>query len=216
MDMGCYCISVLRTVFGTEPEECMSAQARMNSPEVDEAMKASWRFPNGGVGRIEADLRKSAGWGLPKLDTPAVIVRQKEAELSVGESDVSLRDGQTQFRTRTATLWNFIQPSYWHRIDVVDEHVIKEASGVIVKRWTTKESTKAYTWGDLRKEGTVRPGEDYWTTYRHMLEEFVNKIKGRPGSGLWFSGEDSIKQMQVIDGAYEKAGLPLRPTSTYQ
>jgi len=28
-------------------------------------------------------------------------------------------------------------------------------------------------------------------------------------------GEDSINQMAMIDSAYEKAGLPLRPTSSY-
>jgi hypothetical protein len=43
----------------------------------------------------------------------------------------------------------------------------------------------------------------------------VNKVRGREGSGVWMDGEDSIKQMAMIDSAYEKAGLPIRPTSSY-
>jgi hypothetical protein len=42
----------------------------------------------------------------------------------------------------------------------------------------------------------------------------VNKVRGREESGVWMDGEDSIKQMAMIDSAYEKAGLPIRPTSS--
>jgi hypothetical protein len=49
-----------------------------------------------------------------------------------------------------------------------------------------------------------------------MLEQFVNKVNGRPESGVWLDGEDSINNMKVIDMAYEKAGMPLRPTSSYE
>jgi hypothetical protein len=46
-----------------------------------------------------------------------------------------------------------------------------------------------------------------------MLEEFVNKIKCREGSGVWMPHEDSIHQLEMIDSAYAKAGLPIRPSS---
>lgn len=46
-----------------------------------------------------------------------------------------------------------------------------------------------------------------------MLEGFVDRVKGREGSGCWVSGEDSIQQTAVIDQTYLKAGMDLRPTS---
>lgn len=48
-----------------------------------------------------------------------------------------------------------------------------------------KKTKKAYVWDDARTNGQLRTGEAYWSTYRHMLEQFVNKIKGKPGSGVW-------------------------------
>lgn len=62
----------------------------------------------------------------------------------------------------------------------------------------------------------MRNGEAYWSTYRHMWEQFVNRIKGRPGSAVWIDADESINQMKVIDMAYEKSGLPVRPTSIYR
>ena len=56
-------------------------------------------------------------------------------------------------------------------------------------------------------------GEKSWSTYRYQLEEFVNRVKGRDGSGAWIQGEESIKQMDMLDKTYEKAGMELRPSS---
>lgn len=218
MDMGTYAVSTLRQVFGTEPVECVSAAARIMpagfDQKCDEAFKGTWRFPNGGIGSIAADLQKKA-YGLPGLETPSMEVKHKEVVVPVYQGLPTLREGQKHFKTRTVTIWNFAVPTYWHRIDIVDQHAIKDSEGKIVKKWTEKQSKKAYTWGELTKEGTVRAGADYWSTYRYQLEEFVNKIKGRTGSGVWVDGQDSIAQMKVIDGGYEKAGLPVRPTSSF-
>lgn len=111
------------------------------------------------------------------------------------------------------TYWNFILPAFWHRIDVIDKHVIRGADGHVVRTWRSKESKKAYTWADLQQPDTDRVGEEFWSTYRHMLEQFLNRVKGRDGSGVWVDGEESIRIMELIDGAYAKAGLPLRRTS---
>ena len=87
-----------------------------------------------------------------------------------------------------------------------------------MKSWKTVTWKTAYTWDDELEEGAVPklPGNAYWTTYRYMLEEFVNRIKGREGSRVWVDGEESLKQMVVIDEAYEKAGLSIRPMSSSQ
>lgn len=47
-------------------------------------------------------------------------------------------------------------------------------------------------------------------SYHHQLELFLNKVKGRP-TQHWISGRDSIRQMRMIDMAYEKNGLGPRP-----
>jgi hypothetical protein len=221
MDMGTYGISTLRQAFRSMPEECTSATPRLmpkgRDQLCDQAMKASWRFPGGASGEIDVDLAKSK-WGLPAVDTPAVVVKHREVPVTTKNVKVVLKEGQSHVKVRTVTYWNFIAPVVWHRIDVVDEHLVKDASGKVVKKWTVKESKKAYTWGAELKaqEGKVRVGEEYWSSYRYMLEEFVNKIKGRQGSGVWVDGQESINGMKMIDEAYEKCGLPLRPTSTFE
>jgi hypothetical protein len=92
-------------------------------------------------------------------------------------------------------------------------HTIRTVSDKkILKTWTEKKSEKAYKWPEDRKA----PGDPGWTTYRHQLEQFVNRVKGREGSGIWVSCEDSVKQMEMIDSAYTKSGMDLRPTSSFQ
>ncbi len=116
--------------------------------------------------------------------------------------------------TRKVTLRNFVISNLWHRIDVEDEWEMRRADdGATLRRWKTRESRKAYT---FREAGVEQPGERYWLSYRYQLEEFVNKIRGREGSGAWVDHESSIAQMRMIDMAYAKAGLPLRPTSSFQ
>jgi hypothetical protein len=60
MDCGTYCAFFLRQIFGTEPVECLEATPRImpagRDQKVDQAMQAKWRFPNGGIGSIDADL----------------------------------------------------------------------------------------------------------------------------------------------------------------
>lgn len=52
-------------------------------------------------------------------------------------------------------------------------------------------------------------------SYKYQLEAFVNRIRGRE-TQHWVTGEDSIAQMRMIDMAYEKSGLGLRPTSSFE
>lgn len=218
MDMGTYNISSLRQIFCEEPVECVTAEARLlsNGPnqKCDEAFKGRWKFPNGGVGTIEANLRKTAFGLLPWMNLPSIVVTHKLMQIAMDD-----RTGEIHECVKTVTLPNFIGPHIWHNLEVVEEHSVKaKDSGKVLKTWKTVTKKTAYTWNDDSEERPeiTKPGEVYWTTYRYMLEEFVNRIKGRSGSGVWVEGEDSIKQMVVIDQAYEKAGLPIRPTSTYK
>ena len=214
MDCGTYCIQILRKIYGAEPVECVEVRARKPGlsgigVEIDEAMQAKLRFPGGGTGTIDADLRKKGGYWLPwltgswaRLSTPIARARERERVVD----DEKGGEGREHAVVREVTLWNIVAPFMWHRIDVVEEHVVREKeSGKVVKRWKQKESVKEYG----------PKGKESWTTYRWQLEAFVDRIKGRDGVGFWVDGKDSVKQMRAIDMVYEKAGLPLRPTSEY-
>ncbi|KAF8970151.1 NAD(P)-binding protein [Flammula alnicola] len=58
------------------------------------------------------------------------------------------------------------------------------------------------------------PGEEWWSSYRYMLESFIDKLDGKEPK-TWITADESVTQMEWIDATYLKAGLPLRPSSTY-
>jgi predicted dehydrogenase len=93
----------------------------------------------------------------------------------------------------------------------VDFHRVRRG-GEVRKSWTEVKNIKAYE--PPGKDGHI--GQSWWSTYRYQLEEFVNRIKGRPGSGVWVNGADSIAQMEIIDRTYERAGLRPRDTSKFK
>lgn len=177
--------------------------------DVDQAFSASWRLPNGGIGTIHADSQaagKYLPWlthYLPPLRSPKFEVRHRE---TVGpHPDMP---GMETATTKTVVFWDVLAQSFWHRIDVIESHVLRStATGQVQKKWTDTQYLKQYSDDSIG-------GDASWTTYRHQLEQFINKIRGRLGSGVWVDGEDSIRQMEMIDGAYQKAGMRIRPSIT--
>ena len=215
MDFGSYNVQMLRQVFGTEPVECVTASARCMpagwDQNIDQAFSATWRFPNGGIGSIVSDLAATGGhyfpWltdGLPAIKVPMCSVRHRERVVRRPD----LREMEEAI-TNTVIFWNSTFPWIWHRIDIVEDHVLRHTiDGHIDKQWTEKTYVKEY-------EYSGNSGDASWSTYRHQLEQFVNKVRRRTGSGVWIDGEDSVRQMEMIDRAYEKAGMPVRPSSSY-
>jgi predicted dehydrogenase len=55
MDMGCYCVSLVRALSGQEPR-VVSAFAKLSSPGVDRALEAELAFPSGASGRIVCSM----------------------------------------------------------------------------------------------------------------------------------------------------------------
>ncbi len=55
MDAGCYPVSMVRYLMGTEPK-VTDAKARLFKPEVDSGMQANLEFPDGSTGRILCDM----------------------------------------------------------------------------------------------------------------------------------------------------------------
>ncbi|KAL6151040.1 hypothetical protein ACJQWK_10901 [Exserohilum turcicum] len=218
MDLGHYVLSALRGVFGTEPSGVVSATPRLiHAPfdqRCDQAMDATYVFPNGGTGRVAADLGAKGGYPFPWLTANWPSFRDGIPNVRVvlrEEKGGSVQDGLTKITNKTVTMWNFMLPHIWHRIDVTTVTALRDAStGKLVKEEKDTRYLKAYTW----PEGTAaeNKGESWWPTYRYQLEEFVNKIRGNKGSGAWIDGEESINQMAATDMTYEKAGMLLRPS----
>jgi len=57
-------------------------------------------------------------------------------------------------------------------------------------------------------------GEEWWSTYRYQLQAFVDQVRGRQPQA-WITAEESITQMEWIEKIYTKAGLPVRPASSF-
>ncbi|KAL8884562.1 MAG: hypothetical protein Q9215_007420 [Flavoplaca cf. flavocitrina] len=227
MALGTYNLASLRQVFGAEPIECLAASCNHvppgNDQEIDRAFYSSWKFPNNAFGSIEADFMADGGYSwplteeLPTIALPKLTIKHREA---IVEGD--LPSDQEHVVTKIVTMWNWSLTYFYHRIDIENKHVVRTKSdGRSVKEWTETEYVKDYA-GDT--------GVDSWSSYRFQLEAFVAKVLEkpqhsqsrsplpdasgpRPGSGVWIEGEDSINQMNMIDTAYIKAGLPIRTSS---
>jgi predicted dehydrogenase len=209
LDLGTYPMYALRQIMGAEPEECTMCKTRTPPPPhqlCDEFAEASFSFPGGRIGHALMDMRAP----VTTLPTFNVMVSHNEVELK----DSTIPEGQKKVMARKLIFSNFLMSSFWHRIDIIDEFTIRETKGgQVIKRWSTKQCKKIYTFKDA---GIDMPGEPFWTSYRHQLEQFVNRVRGHKSSGLWVSNEDSLAQAKMIDMAYEKSGLPLRPTSNFK
>lgn len=146
-----------------------------------------------------------------------VLWKPSEARVTHKEvvvDDKSIPETQEKLRTRLVTLHGVIHAFISHRIDVKDTFVLRNKSDRMpVKARTESKSHKAYNYKEAEGEFADLPGEDWWMSYRYQLEEFVNRVKGR-STQYWVEG--SLNQMKMIDMAYEKSGLGLRPTSEFR
>jgi predicted dehydrogenase len=224
MDLGTYTISALRGIFRHDPTRCTSATARLVPAPFDQrcesAMEATYDFPNNGVGKMAADLagrvkyeKGKGGWwawlfnGWPDLRTdlpPWVSVKMRAEHSAEGDNSVT--------KQKEITFHNFMGPHGGHRIETNTTITYRNAQGKVFDVKKQVETKKQYVWPEGKGGGVT--GEEFWTTYRYQLEAFVDRVKGRNGSGVWLDGEDSIAQMEVIDRTYEKAGLAIRPRRT--
>ncbi|OTA03120.1 hypothetical protein A9Z42_0035420 [Trichoderma parareesei] len=210
MAMGTYNLAALRLLFGESPEECLSCDVKAYTDGVhdkcDYEFKATFRFPGGRTGVASSTLM---GETIIKLSWVTVTTKQ------VPVPNASLSAGQQQFQWRELTLQGLVHGAFWHRIDIKEMNEIRSKDGSVVKAWTKTTSRKAYTWKEAGAEFADLPGEAHWMSYRHQLEQFVNRVKGRK-TQHWVDREDSIAQMKMVDMAYERSGLGPRPTSSFR
>jgi predicted dehydrogenase len=216
MDFGAYAVSTVRDVFAAEPSNIRSATYRAMpdgfDKQCDEAVFAEYDFPNGGTAKISVDLQATGGWWFPALTKNWPNLRDSLPTITVKlkTTNEKLSDGAEKLTQKTFTVHNYMGPHLYHRIDISTTIQLKSLQGEVMKTEKKVDYLKAYKWSTVQ-DG--RKGEEWWSTYRYQLEAFVDRVKGRTGSGVWVEGEDSIRQMEMIDATYLKTGLPLRPTS---
>lgn len=212
MAMGTYNLAALRMAFGTEPEECLECivhefpEDKYKRCDID--FTAKFKFPNGKIGVASTTLK---GGTTALFSGDRVTVTNKEVVIP----DETLPLTQKKYLKRELTLHGIVHGVFWHRIDFKDNYEVRAEGGKLVKKWEEKKSQKAYTFNEAGGEFSNLPGEVWWMSYRHQMEQFVNRVKGRP-TQTWVDGKDSLAQMKMIDMAYEKSGLGARPTSTYR
>ena len=210
MMVGTYCFATLRMIFAGEPTDCLSCDTNVFDDglhdKAEYAYHATFKFPNGGIGEAKTTMQGPTLW---RPSQARVIFR----EIIVPDKD--LPPGQEKVMARKITMYGFMNAVIWHRIDVQESYTIREKSNrQPIKKWTESKSHKAYTFKEAGGKLADFAGENWWISHRHQLEQFVNRIKGRK-TQYWISGDDSIRQMKMLDMAYEKSGLGLRPTSSF-
>lgn len=206
MDIGSYGLSALRAIFAAEPESCLECSAKPTalpaSQLCDAKYTAKLQFPNGAIGEIIGNYE--APW--LKFRLPRIEVLHRATEVQ----DDSLKPNQVKTRTRKVVFYGHMISTVYNRIDTEDTYEVRnKGDQQIIKQWTKKITKSVHTFRDIELE---QPGELYWRSYRHQLEQFVHRIKGRSGNGIWISGDQSIAQMKAIDMVYEKSGLGVRPS----
>lgn len=231
MDVGTYPLSSVRQILGRdtilEPTSVSyrglppGADGTVTEPQIDEAVDVTYRTTDSIDILVRGDQITKGNWPsffpeswtrkLPSFHWPKSSVTFEPVLVDTPNDE---GDSSSQhFVQRTLTMRNFIIPTFYHRIDISDEHTLRRGDE-ITKSWNETTYKTAYNWPEGDKRAAVY--KDWWTSYRCQLEEFVNRVKGREGSGVWVDGAESIAQMEAIDRTYEKAGLKIRPTSTFE
>jgi predicted dehydrogenase len=107
----------------------------------------------------------------------------------------------------------------WPRVDLT---VNLEGGTVVLSNYVLPTLyhtlTVTPTKGKKRTEKVYRFKDGYgenWMTYRYQLEAFVAQVRGRAPQ-TWISEQESVGQMEVLESIYKKAGLPVRPASSFK
>jgi predicted dehydrogenase len=133
MDAGCYAVHQLRTLSGAEPE-VVSAQAKLQKPEVDRYMKAEMRFADGRTGSIETSM-----WSRKLLTLGAKVMGSRG----------------------TLKVFNMTGPQYFHRVTVRTKD---PRSGVASKRRVKVDGEATYWYQLKAFAAAVQQGAPYPTT----------------------------------------------------
>jgi predicted dehydrogenase len=120
MDTGCYALHIARLLGRGEPE-VVSAKAKLHSPQVDRAMRAALRFPDGHTGTITASM-----WSSDMLRLTARAVGDA-GELRVLNPVAPQMFHRLKLRTAAGTKVEHLgrRPSYNYQLDAFCAAVLR-------------------------------------------------------------------------------------------
>ncbi len=150
MDIGCYPLSWVRHVSGSEPK-VVAASAEVGPPDVDVVLQTELELPDGASATTSGDMRADARFS---------------AFLTVTGS------------TGRMHVVNPLVPQMGHRLELT-------VAGV-----------------ETVEQLDRRP------SYGYQLDAFLDAVEH--GAPLLTDANDAVRQMRLIDAAYQAAGLPLR------
>jgi predicted dehydrogenase len=90
MDVGCYCINVMRLMTGAEPVEAHALRVVGKESQVDESLAGVLKFPGGVLGHFDSSLRTHF--------THSYEIRGTRGRIEVDQGFVMPKDGETQIR----------------------------------------------------------------------------------------------------------------------
>lgn len=187
MDMGCYTMNCLRYLTSSDPISVISATPILATSTGQSASNLVDRGMSASLALPNSVTATLAtDLGVPYKWVPAMPEIRAVVHCEGGEME----------------MYNYVMPVLYHWIKVST----RDGTGTGRKVEYIKEYH--FTEGDLK-------GEDWWTTYRYMLEAFVDKLKGRTPQ-TWITPEDSITNMKWIEEVYAKSNLGSRPASIFQ
>jgi predicted dehydrogenase len=74
MDVGCYCVNMIRHAFGEEPIEVLGHAARGERTQVDITFAGTLKFSKGGVGIFDSSFQTVLDWGADIIGTRGRIL----------------------------------------------------------------------------------------------------------------------------------------------
>ena len=90
MDVGCYCINVMRLMTGAEPVEAQALRVVGKESQVDESLAGVLKFPGGVLGHFDSSLRTHF--------THTYEIRGTRGRIEVDQGFVMPKDGETSIR----------------------------------------------------------------------------------------------------------------------
>ena len=128
MDVGTYALSAVRQVFDRQPIVVMDAESQpiehVTDGQIDRFITASIRTKSGKTASVTADIAASFKWPsfLPEswqFTLPRITVPKCQAVMEEIEVDVLPEFEEAKhLMQKTVTIWNYLLPVVWHRIDV--------------------------------------------------------------------------------------------------
>lgn len=173
-----YCIDIIRFLTSSSPLSVSTASATPYSPTLAQLDRSA-------IGTLAFPNDVTASFDV-NLSTPLKWGFIPKFDFSV----------TAECENGSVKLSEYMMPQVFHSITVA-------------KRGGKRRVEKAYRFPSNSGESEVPVrGEEWWSTFRHQLEAFVDRVNERP-TRIWYEKEDSVAEIEWIQKVYEKVSFRL-------